>query len=140
MSLGRKPTAFVSSTCYDLKQVRDDIRAFFQDQLGYDANRLIDVYSSIIDWSLDFSTIVTEDDFSGIVTSFSKMCEVTLCDIERFSEECCEKLLSIPDAISESSEPMSINLTLSLSSPDTDGFYRELNALLTKLGISLEDN
>lgn len=110
------------------------------DYIIYSANRLIDVYSSIIDWSLDFSTIVTEDDFSGIVTSFSKMCEVTLCDIERFSEECCEKLLSIPDAISESSEPMSINLTLSLSSPDTDGFYRELNALLTKLGISLEDN
>lgn len=34
---GRVPTIFVSSTCYDLKQVRTDIRNFIRDQLGYEA-------------------------------------------------------------------------------------------------------
>lgn len=110
------------------------------DYIVYAANRLIGVYASIIDWSLDFSTIVTDDDFSGIVNSFSKMCEITLCDIEHFSKECCEKLQSIPDNLSESAEPISVNLTLSLSSPNTDGFYRELNTLVRKYGISLEDD
>ena len=34
---GRTPTVFVSSTCYDLKQVRTDIRDFIDNQLGYEA-------------------------------------------------------------------------------------------------------
>ena len=34
---GRTPTIFVSSTCYDLKQVRTDIRDFIAEQLGYEA-------------------------------------------------------------------------------------------------------
>ena len=34
MALNGTPTVFVSSTCYDLKQVREDIRDFFQDNYG----------------------------------------------------------------------------------------------------------
>lgn len=33
----RKPSIFVSSTCYDLKQIRQDIRQFIEDDLGYEA-------------------------------------------------------------------------------------------------------
>lgn len=36
MSLGKKPTVFISSTCYDLKQIRVNLREFFSDELGYD--------------------------------------------------------------------------------------------------------
>ena len=32
----RKPSIFVSSTCYDLKQIRQDIREFIEADLGYD--------------------------------------------------------------------------------------------------------
>lgn len=35
--LGRTPAVFVSSTCYDLKQIRNDIRDFISDHLGYEA-------------------------------------------------------------------------------------------------------
>ena len=34
MVSGRTPTVFVSSTCYDLKQIREDIRDFFQNSYG----------------------------------------------------------------------------------------------------------
>lgn len=34
---GYKPSVFVSSTCYDLKQVRVDLKNFISEQLGYDA-------------------------------------------------------------------------------------------------------
>jgi hypothetical protein len=37
MSIGRTPTVFVSSTCYDLKQIRADIKDFIEKQLGFDA-------------------------------------------------------------------------------------------------------
>lgn len=33
----RKPAVFVSSTCYDLKQVRQNIRDFLENDLGYEA-------------------------------------------------------------------------------------------------------
>lgn len=33
----RKPTVFVSSTCYDLKQIREDIKEFFEDTYGFNA-------------------------------------------------------------------------------------------------------
>lgn len=33
----RKPSIFVSSTCYDLKQIRRDIREFIEADLGYEA-------------------------------------------------------------------------------------------------------
>ena len=31
----RKPSIFVSSTCYDLKQIRQDIREFIETDLGH---------------------------------------------------------------------------------------------------------
>lgn len=33
---GKVPTAFLSSTCYDLKQIRTDIKKFFEENLGFD--------------------------------------------------------------------------------------------------------
>lgn len=52
MSLGKKPTIFVSSTCYDLKQIRNDIYSFFTEQLGYDI--LLSEYDSFpIDTNVD---------------------------------------------------------------------------------------
>ena len=108
------------------------------DYIVYSANRMLEVYSSIIDWSLDFSAIVTDEEFSGLVNSFSKMCEVTLCDIEKFSKEYCEMIGSIPDNISENSEPISLSITLTLSSPNTDEYYHEINKLRQKYGLAIE--
>lgn len=36
MSIGRTPTVFVSSTCYDLKQIREDIREFFKNNYSFE--------------------------------------------------------------------------------------------------------
>ncbi len=35
--LAHRPSVFVSSTCYDLKQIRQNIRDFIEDDLGYEA-------------------------------------------------------------------------------------------------------
>ncbi len=35
--LAHRPAVFVSSTCYDLKQIRQNIRDFIEDELGYEA-------------------------------------------------------------------------------------------------------
>ena len=33
---GKVPTAFLSSTCYDLKQIRTDIKKYFEENLGFE--------------------------------------------------------------------------------------------------------
>ena len=99
----------------------------------------MEVYNSIIDWSLDFTTIETEVEFNGLANSFSRMCEGILDDIEKFSKDYCEKVGSIPDKISENAEPISLNITLKLSPPNTDEFDRELSKLQQKYGIEPEE-
>ena len=37
MGFDSRPTVFVSSTCYDLKQIRNDLKHFVEDELGYAA-------------------------------------------------------------------------------------------------------
>ena len=109
------------------------------DYIIYTANRMLEVYSSIIDWSLDFNAIATDQEYSGLVSSFSKMCEVTLSDIEKFSKDYCEIIGHIPDKISENAEPMSSSITLTLSPPNTEKYYYELNKLRQKYGLAAEE-
>ena len=37
----RTPVVFVSSTCYDLKQVREDLKDFFENNYGFQAMRCV---------------------------------------------------------------------------------------------------
>ena len=36
MDKRKRPVVFVSSTCYDLKQVREDIKDFFENNYGFE--------------------------------------------------------------------------------------------------------
>lgn len=105
------------------------------DYIVYTANKFAEVYLSIINWSLDFRTIVTEDDFQGLVNSSSKICKSALDDIERFSAEFIEMLKNVPDKIPENAEPISLSITLTLNAPETDEFYNELNKIRQKYGL-----
>lgn len=48
---GRKPTVFISSTCYDLKQVRNDLKNIIEEDIGLEA-LLSEYYSFPIDPSI----------------------------------------------------------------------------------------
>ena len=86
-NITRKPTVFVSSTCYDLNSVRKEIKDFFEQQLGYETilseymefpisperdtfENCVDIHKSIIEtlpkWENEPNT-----DFSGIVDNTS---------------------------------------------------------------------
>ncbi|MDU5337239.1 DUF4062 domain-containing protein [Enterococcus sp.] len=43
-SYGKKPTIFISSTCYDLKQIRTDIKRTLEDEMGFET--LLSEYDS----------------------------------------------------------------------------------------------
>lgn len=102
------------------------------DYIVYSANQILLVYNSIIEWSLDFVSIETNDDFKGIISSFAKICNVTLDDIENFSKEYNEKINSIPDNVLEDCQLTEIQISLVLSSPDIDEINREVELLKRK--------
>lgn len=105
------------------------------DFIIYAANRIVDVYNLLIDWSLEFGSVMTEDLYSGLVHSFSNICGGTLRDIERFSRDCCEQLERIPDSATSPLNIDPITITLTLREPDTEEFDREVKLLKVALGL-----
>lgn len=108
----------------------------------YCAQKILEVYALIIDWSLSFRTLVVEADpeCGDIINTFAQMCSVTLEDIERFSGACAEKILTIPDDPKDDELPEKVELALKLTPPDLSAFNRAVDSLRLKHGLSLEDN
>lgn len=99
------------------------------DLIIYAANKFVDVYRSIINWSLEFNTIATEDTYSGLIKAFSQSCSETLNDIELFStklERRIMKHLSEPNCDDSSEE----GITLTLTTPDTRKIDEEMKKIL----------
>lgn len=99
------------------------------DLIIYAANKFVDVYKSIISWSLEFKTIATEDIYNGLIKAFSQSCSETLNDIELFSanfERVIIKRLS-ESKYDDSSED---GVTLALTPPDTSRIDEELKKIL----------
>lgn len=105
------------------------------DSIIYAADRILSVYEMTIEWSLDFSSIATNDEYKGLVQSFTKMCGVTLNDIERFSKEYNELINRMSSYVSSDGQTEIWTITLKLNPPDAGDYFRELNKLLQKNGI-----
>lgn len=108
----------------------------------YCAQKILEVYDLIIGWALNFKTLVVEADSEcvDIINTFAQMCSVTLQDIERFSSDCTEKVLAIPDDPKDDELPETVELMLKLTEPDMSAFNRAVDSLRIKHGLSLEDN
>lgn len=105
------------------------------DLIIYAANKFVDVYRSIINWSLEFNTIATEDIYNGLIKAFSQSCSETLNDIELFSvnfERTIVKQLSEPNCEASSEE----KITLVLTPPDTGKINEEIKKILAMQAYS----
>lgn len=109
------------------------------DKIIYAANRIVDIYSLIIDWSLSFRTIVAVDEAADLIDSFAQMCRITLDQIEDFSRECNEKLLALPDDYKPTEKLDPVNVSLSLTAPNMEAFYSAMRTLRQKHGLPEEE-
>jgi len=144
-------TDFISSKCEQLLRAIDILSILFNkaypeaigkpgepgnaDYILYTANKIVEVYSSIIDWSLDCVSVLAEDSYVNIINYFSKMCDATLCDIENFSKKYSDAIKDIPTHIPADWEPTEIDISLNLTIPELKDFYVELNKIRTINGL-----
>lgn len=103
------------------------------DFIIYVADRIVQFYKLVIDWSLEFQTILVDELHLKLVQSFNKACASTLCDIERFSHDCQVEFSKIPSYVPDGAEPMHIAVNLTLTPPDLSVFNDELETLRKKL-------
>lgn len=103
------------------------------DFIIYVANRIVQFYRLIIDWSLEFQTVLVDDMYTKIVQSFIKACANTLSDIESFSRNCQIEFAKIPAHIPDGAKPMHIAVNLVLTPPDLTAFNDELALLRAQL-------
>lgn len=109
------------------------------DKIIYAANRIVDIYSLIIDWSLSFRTIVAVDEATDLIDSFAQMCRITLDQIEKFSRECNEKFLVLPDDYKPTEKLDPVKVSLNLTAPNMDAFYSAMRTLRQKHSLPEED-
>ncbi|HEX2925072.1 MAG TPA: DUF4062 domain-containing protein [Ruminiclostridium sp.] len=98
------------------------------DEIVYVANRIADIYESIIRWGLDFLTISVDKEYIGLINSISIIWKSVINDLDNYCNK-FEKELSKLSLVKDDSQPVGINLDLELSAPDLSDFYKELDTL-----------
>jgi hypothetical protein len=90
------------------------------------ASKITDGYSEALDWTLEFHRLAVEPELERLMNVVSSFSTNILNEIELFSENLYGRL---HQAIANHSPGDVVNITLTLTAPDTDGFERELKAL-----------
>lgn len=122
----RKPSIFVSSTCYDLKQIRRDIREFIEADLGYEA--ILSEYDSFpIDPDKD-----TINNCLRVVeqrADTSELSKSIIEDIENFIDDYHKRINELAYGLEDISGEKVVSFNLELRSPDMNKIDAEIKRL-----------
>ncbi|PRY63518.1 uncharacterized protein DUF4062 [Vreelandella songnenensis] len=97
------------------------------------AKRVGEGYEQLLDWKLQFLRVSCDDIFLKLIEITSNLSSNAIKEIEEFSES----LYSIIENDIKSSEPGYVRrITLTLTVPDTESFFEEINRLKNLYGAS----
>ncbi|MEN6328007.1 MAG: DUF4062 domain-containing protein [Syntrophomonas sp.] len=105
------------------------------DHIVYVAERIGDIYEGFIKWGLEFKTISVDEDWQGVVYILSKTWESPINDLDKYCDkyrQAMNRIASIPEV---DEEPITLDLTLTLTEPDLTEFNRELDKVGAKYGV-----
>ena len=134
-----KPTVFVSSTCYDLKQVREDLTAI-QDSIGepgepsnlemmmYISKQYASLYQRLISWGLYFKSLHVDEKYTRLLDLLYNLPSSALKSIDHFVNQLYNEVMSLPDV--DDNVTRSIKITCSLDGANTSEINEEINRLL----------
>lgn len=108
------------------------------DLLVYAAQAIKDVYSSIIDWSLSFNEVSSNEHLRRITESLSRVCDPTLEDIERFAEKCSRHAQRLKENPQYDPDDSPANISLELRLPDAESFYATMRYLHENIGLLIQ--
>ena len=93
--------------------------------IAYIASRLGDGYKKLIDWTLEFRNIDTEEDYEKVVELGSHITDNAIPEIEKFVEIAYQEINEACSNITGSAERRTIHLILKLTIPDMTEFQNE---------------
>lgn len=106
------------------------------DHIIYVAEKLVEVYKSFHEWSLDFKGVVVPDEFKKLLIYASQATETVIEDIEKFIDELFygvqQMLLDLNDD-SNSNNIKTVCFSLVLREPNIDNFNMELARIQKRL-------
>lgn len=95
----------------------------------YIANRLGEGYKKLIDWALEFKNVKVEENYQKALELCSHISDNAICEIEEFANRIHIEINKAIDNIDISSEPVTLNLILTLTAPDMTEFNDEIERL-----------
>lgn len=101
----------------------------------YVAEKVIDIYGSILEWSLDFKSILVPEECQGLLHAVSKFSESVVQDIESFVRDYDEGLEQLLMGESDSTEKRTVNFHLELRGPDLSILEKELRKIRNIYGL-----
>lgn len=102
------------------------------DYIIYSAEKVVQIYSTIITWALDMCSIACTEEYQELVTAFMQFCESPLRAIELLSHTLAERASQIPDDIGNPEIVPDIDITIVLESPDIQPFMLALDKIKKK--------
>jgi predicted house-cleaning noncanonical NTP pyrophosphatase (MazG superfamily) len=109
------------------------------EEIVYAGRRLATAYRSILDWTVDFKHVQVDKEFDRIFEIVSRLPRNIITEIEDFSTKLQQKLSEAIRQYESTKEPLSLNITLDLTCPDTSDYYDELRRIAKLLGYKGED-
>lgn len=95
----------------------------------YVAEKLIDIYKSVHEWSLEFKSIIVPDEFENLLLCASKFSKTVIEDIENFISDYDTRINEAILNISEESEKRTLSFSLTLRGFDMSELEYEIKKL-----------
>lgn len=95
----------------------------------YVAEKLIDIYKSVHEWSLDFKSIIVPDEFENLLLCASKFSKTVIEDIEIFISDYDTRINEAILNIGEESEKRTLSFSLTLRGFDMSELEYEIKKL-----------
>ena len=102
-------------------------------QIQYVCQRFAEIYGKFIDWRLSFVNLNAGPDFNKLLDLLSCFAKNAIEEIEDFAKQVHADInAALDDLPSETEEPRTMHLTLTLTLDGADEFAQELDMLATK--------
>ena len=102
-------------------------------QIQYVCQRFAEIYGKYIDWRLSFVNLNAGPDFNKLLDLLSRFAKNAIEEIEDFAKKVHTDInAALDDLPSETGEPRTVHLTLTLTLDGADEFEQELDILATK--------
>lgn len=101
----------------------------------YVAEKIIDIYKNILEWSLDFKSFLVPEEMRGLLNAASMLSETVIQDIENFIKNYNEGLKQLILGLGDSTEKRTIQFKLDLRSPNIALVEEESNKIMKMYGL-----